>query len=266
VGRTLGPTLRTRTMLAGSITRRQDEDHRYENGGEPHEQDVLGDREVQRDRPDLHGRELRQMDHSERRLPLIGVRQVMEDHLLDVELAALRCSSGQQRHELAHHDRVSFRRRKTGSSRSSRNTNPTRLTSAAARGSASVRLSHTAVTPTAPKRSSMPPSQPTRNSEPLSRNATSAANAASWTTSATPAPTHTASDEPSTSHAVSAAASAVTPSAVSAYAPHARITAPSRAPSPAAPRGACAPARAPSRDGGTCNRIPLPHRSRPPAA
>src|SRR5690606_17232567 len=78
--------------------------------------------------------------------------------------------------------------------------------------------------------------------------------------------THTAFDEPSTSHAVSAAASAVTPSAVSAYAPHARITAPSRAPRPAAPRRACAPARAPSRDGGTCNRIPLPHRSRPPAA
>src|SRR5688500_4929114 len=117
----------------------------------------------------MHRLELRQMHVTERRLPDIGVRQVVHDHLGDVELFALLAGGTEQRREETDHRVRRSQRRKRGSSSSNRNTKATRLRSAASRGNAALRLNHHATPPTAPKRSAIPPTQPATNMDLWSR-------------------------------------------------------------------------------------------------
>src|SRR5690606_38145464 len=225
VRRALRPATRPRRVLPPRITRRENQQHRHEERRHRHEQHVLRDGEIDRDRPQMHGRELRQVNHTDRTLPLRRVRKVVQDHLLDVEAAALlRRRLAQHRLYRLHVVRTS-RLRKNGSRRSSRNRNAARLISAADRGSADVAVTHHATAPSPAKRRIMPPSQPARKRASRPRNASSPANASSWTPYATAAVTRTARPAASSSSSVpSPAAAPISSSPAPAYASHVRST------------------------------------------
>src|SRR5688572_28980501 len=143
---------------------------------------------VERDRSQVDRLELRQMNRAPGRFPFLRVREVMQNHLADVEIAPLfgcRRRTCQRCQQITDHDLRKSQRKKTGSSNNNMNTKPTRLSTMGAVGSAAVRVVQYSVTPTAPNRSSMPPSQPAMNRCVFSRTNSRDANAISCSTYAT---------------------------------------------------------------------------------
>src|SRR5687768_8140016 len=108
----------------------------------------------------MDGPELRHVHYPERCLPLLGVRQVVQNHLFDIELAAGLSRGAYQPKHITSHDLRKSQRKKTGSSSNNRKTNPTRLSSKTGSDNVVKREAQNARPATAPKRNTMPPSQP----------------------------------------------------------------------------------------------------------